>query len=178
MSGQSVWGCVNIVRVAEHCIRHGVVRVVSPESVRGTGAYMVRNGQPWILVSSSLSSTDRRFVIAHEVAEWAIGSATHDNEAECDRLAAALLMPRAAPLAYLARAVRVSDIALHYGASEASSVLRIGEVTGRPVAVKSPERFMRRGAQIDWPRAIENGAPQVHMRKCADAPRKVAYLVA
>ena len=81
------------IALANGLIRPGVVQFVEPEIVCGTGLYMVRDGQPCILIAKTHGRAAREFIIAHEIAEWAIGSTTYDNENDCNLLAAELLVP-------------------------------------------------------------------------------------
>lgn len=112
-------------------------------------------GRPVILLRSRLSAEHANFLIAHELAEWWLtceGDQGERIEEAADAIAAALVAPRLA----FARAVRehghdYPTLAALFCATESLIVLRIGEVTGEPIALVAPHRVRARGEAYEWP---------------------------
>lgn len=115
------------------------------------------------------------FLIGHELAEWwyltrgrRFENLAH-KEAACDALGARLACPQPA----FARAVRtighrVHTLARCFIVPQGLALLRVGEVTGRPVAfVRSPP--IVRGEDFAWPdgpglrKAVERPPASVHL---------------
>ncbi len=98
-----------------------------------------------------------RFLVGHELAEWwyrgrAWAGGHLEREAWCDALGAALVAPRPA----FRRAVGALDNRVHrlaeaFDVPRALAMLRVGEVTGRPVLY--PLRGIVRGEPYVWPAA-------------------------
>lgn len=94
------------------------------------------------------------FVTGHEMAEWwyrLVGYCGDDVEQRCDALGAALVAPRRAFRA----ATRIVGHSVHrlaaaFSAPQQLALLRIGEVTGRPVVLVRP-RPIARGDEFCWP---------------------------
>lgn len=104
---------------------------------------------PTIFLSSRVPTARRPFLIAHEIAEWAaqqLGIVDADIERFCDAAAAAIMAPRPAMRALLRR---VGDdyaaIARALVSTETCAALRVGEVTGRHLAVVAPTAVRVRG---------------------------------
>lgn len=97
-----------------------------------------------------------RWLVGHELAEWwhlITGYVGDDVEARCDAVGAALVAPRAA----FRRAVHrvghsVHRLAEAFVVPQALSLLRIGEVTGRPVLLLRRPTPLHRGEPYAWPR--------------------------
>src|SRR5690606_30327780 len=102
-------------------------------------ALAVVEGERRIYVRRGLSAARQRFAVAHELAHWALGLLSgSEAEARCDALAACLVAPRRA----FQRALRDTDcygeLAELFGSTESCVALRLGEVTGEPVALVTP----------------------------------------
>lgn len=100
-----------------------------------------------------------RWLVGHELAEWwyrgrVFAGGHPEREAWCDALGAALVAPRDAfRQATAVLGGRVHRLAEAFNAPRALALLRIGEVTGRPVVYCHPERQLARGTPFVWPRA-------------------------
>ena len=104
-----------------------------------------------------LSDARARHRIGHELGHLfyeRVEYAGADLEERCDLFGAALCMPRRAARAAL-RSVghRVHGLAAHFGVTQSVSLLRIGEVTGRPVCLLCFKGPIARGADFAWPSA-------------------------
>lgn len=143
------------------------LRVVTRLGARG--ARLVR-GRREIMVSSRLAPDALAWAVAHEVAEWHLGPPLGDDlerERACDAIAAALLLPYAVFRSVLASSPSVPDslpdISRAFVVPEGVVALRIGEVTGRPLALVTPRNIHLRGSEWRWPdeaglRQIASGA--------------------
>lgn len=166
-----------------------VNRLLGPEAVRlvpgralpGNGA-LARVGAQWrVYLRRDAPEVAKRFTLLHEVSHWALGPAA--SEADCDSLAGALLAPRRAFLDALeASGRRFSRLAKRFGATESCVALRLGETTGRPVALIAPAKVRVRGGEHPWPddggmRAMA-ALPKPGLRKTVlkDDPLRVALL--
>lgn len=97
-----------------------------------------------------------RWLVAHELAEWwhlRTGYQGDDVESRCDAVGAALVAPRPA----FVRAVERVGHSVHLLASafavpQALAMLRVGEVTGRPVLLLRRPRSLHRGQPYQWTR--------------------------
>lgn len=134
-------------------------------------------GRPWTLrVHVALPPEVARFVVAHELAHWwfiETGWKAHSHahlEAACNALGAAILAPRPLFLEAVRHVGghRVHRLAKHFHTTEACVLLRIGETTGRPVALVRPQPIVR-GEPFVWPsnvveleRAVRHPPPNVH----------------
>lgn len=123
------------------------------------GRITLRTGeQRWsVQLLHRLTPARARFVCGHEIAEWwyrhrgaHLGLPLLELEARCDALGARLAAPRKA----FERAVRTVGHRVHVLAAafivpQAVALLRVGEVTGRPVKlVRHPE--IQRGEAFDF----------------------------
>lgn len=154
-----------------------------PRYVRmvGTGDLWPFRGE-WILrVHRSLPPVRQREVVSHELAEWRaettgrrFRSLAH-REAWCDAVGARLLCPAPA----FRRAVRqvghrVHGLADAFGTTQGMALLRLGEVTGRPVVLLRARGSIARGAPFGWPeeavlaRAIRRPPPSIHPVRADD----------
>jgi hypothetical protein len=104
-----------------------------------------------VIVRPGTFAPRARWLAAHELAEWYyafIGYDGDDIEERCDACGAALVAPRPAfRLAMKVRGGAVYALASDFATTQSLALLRIGEVTGRPV------RLLR------WPRPITRGEP-------------------
>jgi hypothetical protein len=142
---------VSPVRLVDRLMGERSLRVV-PASAMADEAALVRVGVTWrIYVRADLSQADRRFAALHELAHWSIGLTA--SEADCNRLAGALLVPRRAfQLRLDLLGVRVARLADQFGTTEACAWLRLGEVTpDRAIALVSPASVRIRGRAFSWP---------------------------
>lgn len=136
---------------------------VRPRYVRmvGTGDVSWWRGEPIVRVHEALPPWRQREVLSHEISE---GRATKigraftslaEREAWCDALGARLLCPAPAFRRVVSRVGhRVHGIAEAFGVSQALSLLRLGEVTGRPVVLLRQPAPLARGRDFAWPPAI------------------------
>lgn len=116
---------------------------------------LVRFAGAWqIWLAPRLPEQHRAFAVAHEIAEWAHRHReTVGSEALCDATAAAVLAPRAAFAAIIGGEPDFAALARAFRTTESCVALRIGEVTGRPMALVSPQTVRVRGDEWGWPDA-------------------------
>ncbi len=133
-----------------------------------------------VCVRPGLAPERLRHTIGHEIGEWyyaLIGYEGDDIEERCDALGAALAVPRVE----FRRAVgavghRVFALAAAFGVQQSVALLRLGEVTGRPVALLRPTAPIYRGDPFEWPRtsalvrALREGRGRVHPIRIVDSP--------
>lgn len=161
-----------MLTLAERLLGDGAIRT-TPRGVLSTHGAIARVGTSWrIYLAGDCPEARRRFVLAHELSHWALGPAA--TEAECDRLAGALVLPRAAFLRCARRGPTLAT-AKRFGVDCSCAWLRYGEVTGCPLALVTPTSIRLRGAAYSWPsepRLRDLNVPGV--RKCAlrDDPRR------
>lgn len=122
-----------------------------------------------VVVRRSLPAQKQREVAGHELGEWfaEVTGRSFDSlaqrEAWCDAVGARLVAPSAAVARIVRRyGHRVHGLAEVFGVSQSLALLRIGEVTGRPVAILGRSYPLVRGAPFVWHR---------------DMPRDVAHPV-
>lgn len=139
---------------------------------------LVRVGDSWrVYIRSGLADDRARFIVAHELAErWhaMIGYRRDDIEDRCDLLGAALLIPRPAAKIVMAEVGHSPKlIAEAFGSPQQLALLRIGEVSGRPVALVRRHPIVR-GDEFGWPtgpslaRAVKRPPPEVHPVRVGD----------
>ncbi len=109
------------------------------------------------------------WIIGHELGHWwwmSRDEHPENEEAWCDAIGAYLVAPRAA-FANLRRRLgdRVHALAEHFRCEQALALLRIGEVTGRPVLLFRGPTALARGDAFEWSRAPRS------------LPRSVAHLI-
>lgn len=144
--------------------------------LRREGLMGLVKGEVWIYVRASSNPTRERFVLGHEMAHGLLGrvhaDGDHELERICDLLGSCLLAPRPA----FEKAVKryghaVYDLAHALSITQASAMLRLGEVTGRPVRLLGPRERVR-GEAFQWPdvRACLRGMhrARVHPVRLAD----------
>jgi hypothetical protein len=125
------------------------VRLVPPHVLRREAALARVSGQWWVFLRSDLAGERRAFALLHEVAHWAIGATAAEDR--CDALAAAMLAPRPAFLQALERHGSLQTLARAFATTESCVALRLGEATGRPLALVTPSSVRLRGAAYSWP---------------------------
>ena len=129
---------------------------------------LVRLGGEWsIWLAPKLPVEHRAFAVAHELAEWSFRQRDDEaTEALCDATAAAILAPRSFFAAQLERGLPdFSSLAAAFRTTESCVALRLGEVTGRPLALVSPGLVRVRGDDWSWPDADA-------VRRAAKAPER------
>lgn len=137
-----------------------------------------------IRVGRRIEGTALLWVVAHELAEFAIRECDYrgeDAERLADAGAAAIVMPRRAFLKHL-RTASLAEMARFYELSCTAISLRYGETTGRPVAVIAPTHVHLRGEPIEWgdlPGLAKAKLPPegVERVRLADNKRRVRLIV-
>lgn len=133
-----------------------------------------------------LSDARARHRIGHELGHLfyeRVEYVHEDLEERCDLFGAALCMPRRSVRVAL-RAVghRVHGLAAHFGVTQSVSLLRIGEVTGRPVCLFCFSGPIIRGADFAWPStsalvaALRRGRADVHPVRISDEPDRFGLM--
>lgn len=170
-----------LVTFATRLLGPRAVRLVPANALPGNGA-LARVGDQWrVYLRRDAPRTARRFVLLHELAHWALGKG--GSELDCDALAAALLVPRPAFLKALAHTRELPALARSFGTTESCVALRVGETTGRPLALVTPESVRLRGEPHSWPtdRELRTLAisPKPGLRKATlrDDAQRVALIV-
>lgn len=134
------------------------VEVVRAPGLATEGRLEVVDGRWRALVRRGLPPARARWVVGHELAEAVhlrAGYVGADIEARCDAMGAMLVAPRAA----FRREVRdigrhaVHELARRFRTTQSVALLRIGEVTGRPVMLQRWPEPIVRGAAFGWPSA-------------------------
>lgn len=105
-------------------------------------------------IAAKVSDAAAGWLSAHELAEIVldeIGYREPDVEEVADRLAASFVAPRPA----LRRALRwlgvdIARLAKAFRTTQSIMALRLGEVTGRPLALVTPQRVHVRGEAFEW----------------------------
>lgn len=142
------------MRLASTLWRDPAAVQVAPATVlRRSSAVLARvHGQRRIYIRRGCAPQDFRFLVGHELAhavyaDEGVTFATEDaEESACDALAGALVAPRHAFRAAVAKlGDDVEQMALTFGTTESLCLLRLGEVTGRPLALVRPGRVRTRG---------------------------------
>ena len=164
-------------------------RLLGPQAVqehagiRAPAVYVRALGVIW--VRPGLSAVRRCFGVAHELAEWHLSAyAGEDREDVCDTLAASLIAPAPAFRAVLHDVGRsLPDLARAFVTTQSIVALRLGEVTGSPLALVTPRRVIVRGDAWCWPRDVRRLAAGVLPREVerlpvTDASRRVALVAA
>ena len=131
----------------------------APQRVRMVGeADIVPFRGAWVLrVHRMILPARAAWLVGHELAEWWYHARRHtfsqvELEARCDALGAALVAPRPAFLRALKRVGhRVHVLAARFQTTQALALLRVGEVTGRPVFYDGRAARLARGQEFTWP---------------------------
>lgn len=128
-----------------------------------------------------------RWLACHELGEiyyQRLGHSQEDIEARCDLFGAALLAPWRAVRALLREGATTNRLAKALGITESTALLRVGEVSGRPVAlVRSPASIVR-GDAFEWPaesnmlRTALAPPPELQAVRVADEPARFGLMAA
>lgn len=166
----------------------GAANVATVPGMRTPARYVVDRDR--IELSPKLSPMRRRFLVAHELGERQLRRRCHGDEyieQKCDSFAAALMAPRAAVRAALDEHGRhLPSLASALEVSESIAALRLGEVTGSPLALVTPRSVRVRGDAWVWPAEREirqiagSLSPSREIERVAitDAPRRVVLAAA
>ena len=116
------------------------------------------DGAPTIAIRASLKGCERAFTVAHELGHWAVQrfgvkpDSRDDEERLCNAFAACVLMPRRAFAGALTelefhhvRNLCLGELSAKFSVTEAGIALRVGELTGLPLAVITPVHVYARG---------------------------------
>lgn len=148
--------------------------------LRAPAALVVIAGHQQVVVRRGTPAARARWLVGHELAHWyyqRLGYTGCDLEARCDAVGAALVAPRMCVLA-ARRAVgdRPRELAAKLRTTQSLALLRVGEVTGEPVAVVRPAGALVRGDDWGWPelsyaRAKRSRWPGVRKVRLDELPR-------
>lgn len=118
-------------------------------------ADIVRNGSTWTIhLLMKLSEEREAWILGHEIGHWyyrTCGRRPEREEARCDAIGACLVAPRPA-FAEAAKILghRVHELADAFHTTQSLALLRLGEVTGRPVLLFRPFTNIIRGELFEW----------------------------
>lgn len=140
-----------------------------------------------VLLRRGLPHARARWLIGHEIAEWHLARLNYrgeDIERVCDRIGAALAVQRPAFRAAIRSIGRhaVHELARRFATTQSLALLRVGEVTGRPVALLRWPEPIYRGDPFEWPRtsalrrALDEGRAAVHPVAICDEPNRVGLM--
>lgn len=132
-------------------------------------------GHPRIYVRIGIPAPKARFCAAHEIAHWyyrEVGLTPADIETRCDRLGAALVAPAPVFRATYADITTVCGLARALVTTQSLALLRLGETTGRPVALVQQHRQIKRGEPWDF----DHG--RTARIRITDEPRRVGLMAA
>lgn len=153
-------------------------------------AALIRVGESWrIILARSLPRLCAMFAVGHELGHWLLarhGYDGADEERAADHLGAALLAPRRAFLtARRALGEDLPTLAEAFSMTETGAALRLGEVTGVPLAVVAPMQVRVRGPEgWVWPdeptlrKWARRPVPGLRKTTLIDDPRRVVLDVA
>jgi len=133
-------------------------------------AVLARVGSVWrVYLRPRLPPERARFALAHELAEWWLrrtGYAGERVEDVANHLGAALVAPRSRVVRLVRARPTFAELASELEATESLAALRVGEVTGEPLALVSPALVRVRGEPWAWP-------PEDELRRArrGDVPR-------
>lgn len=112
--------------------------------------------QSRVYLRKGLDPARARWLVGHELAEWYYqrsGYIGDDIEDRCDAVGAALVAPaRAFRSGVRAVGYSVHELAAAFVVPEALALLRVGEVTGRPVLLLRKPAPIHRGEPYVWPK--------------------------
>ena len=139
-----------------------------------------------VLVNEGLTPARARLKAAHELGHWwyeRVGYRGRDIEHRCDLFGAAIVAPWPAFKASMRWAGhRVHDLARCFNTTQSLALLRVGEVSGRPVMLLRPAGPIVRGEAFVWPRtstvvrALGEGRAAVHPLRINDEPDRVGLM--
>lgn len=145
------------LQIATTVMGEGAVRVHHASSFPGDACLVRCCGGPRIYLRRGLTLARARWAIAHELGHYVLklDSSRKENEDACDAFAAALLVPRLAFRLALRQTQEFASLARFFRVTESCVALRYGEVTGKPLALVTPERIRTRGEPWAWPEERE-----------------------
>ncbi len=159
------------------------VQTVPPSALPSDACLVRVLGERRIVLRTGLDPVRRRFAIAHELGHHVLGldSSSRENEELCDAFAAALVAPGDTfRRAVATLGLDLPALARLFGSTESLVALRLGEVTGAPVALVAPGRVRIRGVDYGWPPAAElrrKRLPGVTKVRLRDDARRLALRV-
>jgi len=164
-------------RIAKAC--GVVVEAVANQRAEGT---LGRLRSQWVIgVRASLPYARRQHRVGHEIGHILLVEAGVPTgpytEAWCDFIGGALVLPRDQVRAVAALGA-LSEAAERIRTTETLVALRIGEVTGEPVAVVTPHTVYARG-DVEWPdkgtlrRWSRSGRVGLRKWRLRDDPKRV-----
>ncbi len=146
----------------------GPTCIVRPDRMASPAALFWQHGERRIALRRTVPLEYAQFYVGHELGHLLLESEKYfedDLEAACDYLAGALMAPR--PSMRLLRRTfgfDYEEIADAVGATQSWAALRMGEVTGQPMALVAPQRVRIRGDEWAWP------ASDQQVRRLAQMP--------
>lgn len=172
---------ISVVKLVKRIVGESALRFAPDHVLPGNGS-LVRVGAEWrIYLRKSAPNHLKRFVALHEVGHFVLGPEA--SEEECDRLAAAVLLPRQAFIRErIDRRRHISTIAQSFGSDETCAWLRLAEITGQAVAVVAPRCVRSRGDGGErWPSpealrelAANPGPTRLRKTRLRDDPNRLA----
>jgi hypothetical protein len=187
-AGEDVEEPGRVLPLAKRLLGATAVKHVDARALPGDASLARVGSEVRVYVRKGLSRERLEFALAHELAHWAleVGSGSAEEEAICDAVAAALVVPRAAfRRALVGVGDRYHELAGWFGTTESCVALRFGEVTRTPTALVAPLSVRVRGDAFVWPgeRELRNLAkakrsPGLRKATLRDDRRRVAMRVA
>lgn len=174
----------DVVRLAHRLLGPDAISR-GPRPIRSPAALVRLASGYRIILSRSMPSAYELHAIAHELGHYLLRTGGHvtpdiDEEASADYLGAALIAPRRAFLsARRAIGEDLAQLAETFGITETGAALRLGEVTGQPLAVIAPASVRVRGEGWSWPdertlrRWAQRPVPGLRKTRLTDDPRRV-----
>ncbi len=151
-----------------------------------TEACLCRLGGTWrIYVRRRTPAARARWLVGHELGHWLYrerGLPREEEEARCDAMGAALVVPRRAFQEAIRNlgGHRVHRLASAFVTTQSIALLRIGEVTGRPGALVRQRDALVRGEAFGWPpdlqRAAQRPPPELHPLRITDEIGRVGLM--
>lgn len=135
-----------------------------------------------VLVNRSLMPARARLKVGHELGHWWYERAGYrgaDIEHRCDLFGAAIVAPWPAfRSAMRGTGHRVHELARLFNTTQSLALLRVGEVSGRPVVLLRPGGAIARGEPFEWPKtstlvhALREGRSTCHPLRVNDEPNR------
>lgn len=142
------------IDVLSQRLLNGPIQRVPRRALRWGEGSLSRVGDRFsIFVADDLSAERARFVAAHEFGHWwhRVHLRAPEDERRCDAFGALLVAPRRAVQRVVkAEGHAVSRLAAILRVPQGLALLRLGETTGRPVALVRPAPIVR-GGDFAWP---------------------------
>ena len=138
------------------------------------------DGGSQVQVRKGTAPERARWLAGHELGEWfyrLVGYDQPDIDARCDAFGAALVCPEYAFRSAMRRVGhRVHELAATFATTQSVALLRVGELSGRPVLLLRPAGAIARGDEFEWPRtstlvrALGEGRAACHPLRINDEP--------